>query len=85
MWSYTSSPQTAKLTLGQIHAELRAGFNSGKLKSIEYRKYQLLQLAYLVQENADRIEKALQSDLGRPTIESRLCVCPFPSFDPLFV
>ncbi|KAJ2928248.1 hypothetical protein H1R20_g8864, partial [Candolleomyces eurysporus] len=56
----------------KIHAELRAGFNSGKLKSIEYRKYQLLQLAYLVQENADRIEKALHSDLGRPAIESRL-------------
>ncbi|KAJ6531647.1 NAD-aldehyde dehydrogenase [Mycena vulgaris] len=38
----------------KIHAELLAGFNSGKTKSVAYRKYQLLQLAYLVQDNKKR-------------------------------
>jgi aldehyde dehydrogenase (NAD+) len=53
---------------------LRAGFNSRKLSSIEYRKYQLLQLGHLVEENAARFEDALSKDLGRPVIETRLCV-----------
>ncbi|TFK21603.1 aldehyde dehydrogenase [Coprinopsis marcescibilis] len=56
----------------KIHAELKAGFKSGKLNSIAYRKYQLLQLGYLVQENADRLEGALKADLGRPGVEARM-------------
>ncbi|KIK05065.1 hypothetical protein K443DRAFT_675362 [Laccaria amethystina LaAM-08-1] len=55
----------------KIHAELRAGFRSGKLRPIEYRKYQLLQLIYLIKDNAERFEEALKSDLGRPPLESR--------------
>ncbi|EAU89477.1 aldehyde dehydrogenase [Coprinopsis cinerea okayama7 len=55
----------------KIHEELRAGFRSGKLNSIEYRKYQLLQIGYLVQENFEAFENALKADLGRPVLESR--------------
>ncbi|KAJ7172042.1 NAD-aldehyde dehydrogenase [Mycena filopes] len=55
----------------KIQAELRAGFNSGKTKSVAYRKYQLLQLAYLVQDNAKAFEEALAHDLGRPAQESQ--------------
>ncbi|KAH6903436.1 aldehyde dehydrogenase [Coprinopsis sp. MPI-PUGE-AT-0042] len=55
----------------QIRDELRAGFNSGKLNSLEYRKYQLLQLGHLVEENAALFEEALRQDLGRPLLESR--------------
>ncbi|KAH6918157.1 aldehyde dehydrogenase [Coprinopsis sp. MPI-PUGE-AT-0042] len=55
----------------KIRDELRAGFHSGKLNSIEYRKYQLLQLGYLVEENAARFEDALSKDMGRPVIETR--------------
>ncbi|KAJ7217157.1 NAD-aldehyde dehydrogenase [Mycena pura] len=55
----------------KIQAELRAGFNSGKTKSIAYRKYQLLQLAYLVQDNSKRFEDALVQDLDRPAVESQ--------------
>ncbi|KAM6503217.1 NAD-aldehyde dehydrogenase [Amanita muscaria] len=54
----------------QIHAKLRAGHKSGKLRSLEYRKYQLLQLAYLVKDNTKRFEEALKADLGRPALES---------------
>lgn len=57
---------------GQIHAELRTGFESGKLKPIAYRKYQLLQLAYLVKDNSKRLEEALAKDLGRPPLEGHL-------------
>lgn len=55
--------------IDRIHAELRTGFQSGKLKPIAYRKYQLLQLAYLVKDNSKRLEEALVKDLGRPPLE----------------
>jgi aldehyde dehydrogenase (NAD+) len=53
-----------------IYAAVREGHKSGKLRSIEYRKYQLLQLGYLIKDNAKRFEEALKVDLGRPTFES---------------
>ncbi|KII83226.1 hypothetical protein PLICRDRAFT_58530 [Plicaturopsis crispa FD-325 SS-3] len=55
-----------------IHATLRAGFASGKLKSIPARRKQLLALAYLVQDNAQAFEDSLHKDLGRPALETRL-------------
>lgn len=64
------------LSLEQKYETLRNGFNSGKLKSIEYRRYQLLQLAYMLKENDERILDALKQDLGRPAVESRLYVLP---------
>ncbi|KAG8945726.1 hypothetical protein FRC04_000585 [Tulasnella sp. 424] len=56
----------------KIHERLTSGFRSGKLKSIEYRKNQLLQLAYLVKENSKRFEDAFAVDLGRHTLETRV-------------
>ncbi|KAL4266815.1 aldehyde dehydrogenase family protein [Pleurotus pulmonarius] len=56
----------------KIHTELRSGFYSGKLRSIAYRKYQVLQLGYLFQDNAERIDAALTADLGRPSVENYL-------------
>jgi len=60
------------LTENKIQAELRAGFQSGKLKSIAYRKYQLLQLGYLVKDNTKRFEDAMALDLGRPALEGHM-------------
>ncbi|KAJ7632988.1 NAD-aldehyde dehydrogenase [Roridomyces roridus] len=54
----------------KIHAELKAGFQTGKTKSLAYRKYQLLQLGYLIKDNAKRFEEALAQDLGRHAFES---------------
>jgi aldehyde dehydrogenase (NAD+) len=65
---------SSKRLPNQIHEELRKAFASGKLNSIAYRKYQLLQLAYLIQDNTKRFEDALAADLGRPALESDLCV-----------
>ncbi|KAF8888614.1 NAD-aldehyde dehydrogenase [Infundibulicybe gibba] len=56
--------------IDKLHGDLKAGFRSGKLKSLAYRKYQLLQLAYLIKDNEKRFESALASDLGRPSFEA---------------
>jgi hypothetical protein len=58
----------------QIHNDLVKGYGTGKTKSIAFRKHQLLQLAYLVQDNIARFEEALKADLGRPGLESQLFV-----------
>ncbi|KAF9235550.1 NAD-dependent aldehyde dehydrogenase [Melanogaster broomeanus] len=54
----------------QIHATLRNGFRAGKLRSIEARKAQILQLAYLLQDNYERFKQSFASDLGRPSLET---------------
>lgn len=51
---------------------LRNGFKSGKLRSLEYRKYQILQLIYMIKENSERFDQALIDDTGRPVNETRL-------------
>ncbi|CAA7261174.1 unnamed protein product [Cyclocybe aegerita] len=56
----------------KIRDELRAGFASGKLRDIAYRKYQLVRLMYLVKDNSVRFEEALKKDLGRPVLEARM-------------
>jgi aldehyde dehydrogenase (NAD+)/aldehyde dehydrogenase (NAD(P)+) len=56
--------------IDKIHSDLKASFKNGKLKSVPYRKAQLLQLAYLVHDNIQRFQEALASDLGRPKVES---------------
>lgn len=54
----------------KIRSRLQDGFKTGKTKSLEYRKYQLLQLAYLLKENRTRFIEAMRIDLGRPVFES---------------
>ncbi|KAE9394091.1 NAD-aldehyde dehydrogenase [Gymnopus androsaceus JB14] len=56
----------------KIYNELKATFASGKSRAIPYRKYQILQLAYMVKDNVKLFEDALAADLGRPQIESRM-------------
>jgi aldehyde dehydrogenase (NAD+) len=67
------------LLLHQIRSQLVAGFRSGKLKDIAYRKEQIVQLGYLLRDNSKRFEEALAADLGRPALESGLYVA-IPSF-----
>lgn len=57
----------------QIHADLRKSFRAGKIKSIEARKTQILQLAYLLKDNYDRFKTTFAQDLGRPPLEVALC------------
>ncbi|KIO28884.1 hypothetical protein M407DRAFT_21961 [Tulasnella calospora MUT 4182] len=58
--------------ISKIRERVKAGFNSGKLRSIEYRKNQLLQLAYLLKENSKRFEDAFGVDLGRHSVETNM-------------
>jgi aldehyde dehydrogenase (NAD+) len=43
------------------------------MKSIAYRKYQLLQLGYMLKDNLDRWYEAAALDLGRPSMETDMC------------
>lgn len=61
---------TSPVKIDKIHADLQDGLKSGKFNSIAYRKYQLLQLCYLVRDNAQRFSDAMTSDLGRPLQEN---------------
>ncbi|KAH9836489.1 NAD-dependent aldehyde dehydrogenase [Rhodofomes roseus] len=54
----------------KIHRELGEVFQTGKTRSIAFRKQQLLQLCYLLQDNTERFQEALFSDLGRPREEA---------------
>ncbi|TFK73416.1 NAD-aldehyde dehydrogenase [Pluteus cervinus] len=59
--------------IDQIHIDTRKAFQSGRTKNVAYRKHQLLQLAYLVKDNAKRFEEALMQDLGKPPLETYFC------------
>ncbi|EIW78299.1 NAD-dependent aldehyde dehydrogenase [Coniophora puteana RWD-64-598 SS2] len=69
-----SDEQKAQYTsleeIDQMHAALRAGFRSGKMKSIAARRTQLTQLGYLVQDNMERFKEAFAADLGRHPMEA---------------
>ena len=54
----------------QIRAGLKNAFRTGRTKSVQFRKQQLLALAYLVKDNLDHFHQALASDLGRSEMES---------------
>lgn len=51
-------------------ARLRKTFASGRTRSVEWRRQQLLQLERLMEENSDAITKALAEDLDRNPIEA---------------
>ncbi len=53
-----------------IVSDLRAAFLTGKTRSIEYRKNQLKQLAYMFKDHQDDFIQSLQKDLGRSRFES---------------
>ncbi|PBK67527.1 NAD-aldehyde dehydrogenase [Armillaria solidipes] len=55
--------------IDKIHADLSNTFKSGKVQTIAYRKYVLLQLGYLLKDNVARFEDTLMADLGKPKIE----------------
>ncbi|KAL1725747.1 Aldehyde/histidinol dehydrogenase [Schizophyllum commune] len=53
----------------KIHARLRATFESGKTQPLEYRRHQLLQLARLIQDNAEAMQNAIYKDYGKQRLE----------------
>ena len=61
----TSKSQTASAAV----ARLRAGFDSGRTRPLEYRQEQLAGIARFLKEQESEIESAIHHDLGRPSIE----------------
>ncbi|KAJ8488349.1 hypothetical protein ONZ51_g3592 [Trametes cubensis] len=61
---------TAVEDIPKVHATARKAFDSGKTKSLTFRKEQIAQLGYLIKDNADRLREALHADLGRPYEET---------------
>ncbi|KAH8094837.1 NAD-aldehyde dehydrogenase [Cristinia sonorae] len=56
----------------RIREALRDGFRSGKTKIVAFRKEQLRQLGYMVQENKQAWLDAFKADLGRPYFEGEI-------------
>lgn len=54
------------------HSTLVSTFQTGKTKDIAWRKWQLKQLWWLVEENEQAIIDAIKSDLNRPGFETYL-------------
>ncbi|MCO5561014.1 hypothetical protein L7F22_014635 [Adiantum nelumboides] len=54
----------------QIHKELRDSFQTGKTAEIGFRKHQLKQLSFLLNDNVEAIVDAIGKDLGRCRFES---------------
>lgn len=52
------------------YTTLRATFNTGRTKSIPWRKWQLKQLWWLVTDNKDRLLDALHEDLNKHSYEA---------------
>lgn len=51
-------------------ARLRTTFESGRTRSLEWRRAQLQQLVKLHEDHGDELVKALQDDFGKPTLEA---------------
>ena len=66
--------RTNSVVFDQIHAAAQAAFRSGRTRSVEFRKAQIAQVGYMLQDNEDRFREALKSDLGRPYQETDLYV-----------
>ena len=57
--------------IGPCVASLRKTFDSGKTKSLSWRRAQLEALIRFAKENADAMVDALHADLGKPELEAR--------------
>ena len=56
----------------EIHKTLKDTFRAGKLRSISFRRTQLAQLAYLLQDNYVAFQEALFDDFGKHPIEANM-------------
>ena len=54
----------------QVRGRLKNAFMTGRTKVIQFRRQQLLSLAYLIKDNIALIQRALASDLGRSDTET---------------
>ncbi|KAF8581334.1 aldehyde dehydrogenase [Ramaria rubella] len=55
-----------------IHKTLKDTFRAGKLRCLSYRRSQLAQLAYLIQDNYLAFQVALSQDFGKHVLEANI-------------
>ncbi|KAI9441264.1 NAD-dependent aldehyde dehydrogenase [Lactarius indigo] len=53
-----------------VRSRLKNAFKAGRTRPIQFRKQQLLALAYLIKDNIPHLQRALASDLGRSDTET---------------
>ncbi|KAI1784926.1 NAD-dependent aldehyde dehydrogenase [Ganoderma leucocontextum] len=71
---------TAIEDIPKIHGRAREAFESGRTKSVAFRKEQIAQVGYLLKDNELRLREALMQDLGRPHLET-----DFLDFSPVYI
>ncbi|KAI9465739.1 NAD-aldehyde dehydrogenase [Lactarius psammicola] len=64
---YTTTPVD---DIPAVRARLKNAFKTGRTRPVQFRKQQLLALAYLIKDNIPRFQRALASDLGRSDTET---------------
>ena len=62
-------------------AQLRAAFESGKTRPIEWRLDQLERIEAMMRENADALLEALRQDLRKPELEARMADVAYVAAD----
>jgi len=67
---FHGEPNVQPEDIGVLIAEVREGFRSGKTRSLEWRRQQLLQFRKMINENEQEFLEAIRSDIGRSYIES---------------
>jgi len=56
--------------IAAVRGRVKNAFKTGRTKPIQFRKQQLLSLAYLIKDNVALFQRALASDLGRSDTET---------------
>lgn len=59
-----------EVVLEESLGEVRKTFRSGKTRSVAWRKTQLRALKQLINDNEDKVSKALYDDLGKHPAEA---------------
>ncbi len=63
-------PATPDLDAEGLVARLRATFDSGKTRSLEWRRSQLKAMRKMLTEREAELQQALRADLGKPSLEA---------------
>lgn len=66
----TTEPNQKLQSISQKITQLRAHFNNGRTRPLEYRQKQLAGLAAFLKEKETEIEQALYQDMGKPVLEA---------------
>jgi hypothetical protein len=72
--------ETPVESIPNIFKDLRASFNSGKTRSLAWRKKQIEQLYKMFDEQKELFASAANADFNRPSTETLLYDCGMVSF-----